>query len=108
MTQMTDSTKNVTITSSNTEMRVYSTLTSSLSLLSLRKAMSSLSSLTNALMTAIPEKFSCAKSDRSENACWRFSHVLVMVLPITVPMANMNAAGMRASMVMRLSMHHIR
>ena len=56
----------------------------------------------------MPEKFSCAKSDRSENACWRFSHVLVMVLPITVPMANMNAAGMRASMVMRMSMHHIR
>ena len=45
-----------------------------------RQAMSSLSSLTNALMTAIPEKFSCAKSDRSENACWRFSHVLVCLL----------------------------
>ena len=107
MTQTTDSTKNVTNTSSNTEMRVYSTLISSFSLLSFRKAISSFSSLTKALMTAMPEKFSCAKSDRAEKACWRFSHVLVMVLPITVPIANINAAGMRASRVRRVSIRHI-
>ena len=50
-------------------------------------------------MTAMPEKFSCAKSDRSEKACWRSSHRLVMVVPMMVPMTNMMPAGISASSV---------
>ena len=96
---MTDSTNRVTMISSSTEMRVYSTLIFSFSLLSFRNAISSFSSLTKALMTAMPEKFSCAKSERSEKACWRFSQVLVIVLPITVPMASISSAGIRANSV---------
>ena len=34
-----------------------------------------------------------------QKACWRFSQVLVIVLPITVPMASISSAGIRASSV---------
>ena len=58
-------------------------------------------------MTAMPEKFSCAKSDRSENACWRSSHRLVMTWLMTVPRTNMTAAGISARSVNLQSIRHI-
>ena len=58
-------------------------------------------------MTAMPEKFSCAKSERSEKACWRSSQRRVITRLISVPMMNIMRAGMRASIVSRTSIRHI-
>ena len=58
-------------------------------------------------MTAMPEKFSCAKSERLEKASCRSSQRRVITLLIWVPMANMISAGIRASRVSRTSMVHI-
>ena len=68
MTQITDSMNKVTKICSAIEAFVKDTLASSLCLFNFLKAHNSLNSLTKALMTAMPEKLSCEKSEREEKA----------------------------------------
>ena len=58
-------------------------------------------------MTAMPEKLSCEKSERSEKAAWRVSHFFVMYFPTMMPLASSSAMGMSASSVSPTSMRHI-
>ena len=101
MMQMTDSTKRTTRMRNITAIRVKSTLASSFSLLRPLKAQSSRPSLTNALITAMPEKLSWEKS------AWRVSHFSVMYLPTRLLHASISAMGMRLSSVMRGFMPNI-
>ena len=68
MMQMTDSMNKVTKICRAIDALVYATLASSLCLFNFLKAHNSLNSLTKALMTAMPEKLSCEKSEREEKA----------------------------------------
>ena len=104
---MTVSTKKVTSTRISTAARVKEMLASSFSTFSFLKAMSSLASLTKALMTAMPEKLSWAKSDSLENASCRRSHFLVRCLPSMVEAAMRAPMGIRARTVSRWSIRHM-
>ena len=84
-----------------------SMLASSFSRLSFLKAISSLVSLTKALMTAMPEKLSWEKSDSLEKASCRTSHLRSILPPTMVLTAISSAMGIRAKPVRTGSIRHI-
>ena len=108
MTHITEPTNVDTRIRSSTDVRVNAMFACSFSSLIARNAMISRASLTNALMTATPEKLSCAMSDRRENAACRLSHFLVITRPTSVLAAISSAIGIMDSTVISGSMRHIR
>ena len=82
-------------------------LASSFSLLSFLNAHSSLPSFTKALMTAMPEKLSWAKSLKLENASWRRSHLSDMLLPTMMLAPMRHSMGIKAKPVSRGFIRHI-
>ena len=93
MMQITLSTNSVTMMRSSTAALVCSTLATSFSTLMSLKAISSLVSFTNALITAMPEKLSWAKSLSREKAPWRISHFRFMLRPTTVEQPSSRIMG---------------
>ena len=92
---ITDSTKNITKICKRVDIFVKDTLASSFFLLRALNAQSSRNSLTNALMTAIPEKLSCEKSESSENASCLISHFFIIYFPTRVATISKNTIGIR-------------